>query len=238
METLRRVGFLAIVAALAAWLPGQAAAQQGSVSVDAHGGLSFPGGQLSSIQDPGPTGGLDVRYWLTDRVAVMAGGSVDLMSGADASELAVPTAGGLTPFLPAVDAPDITFINYFGGVTFQLTPLDETAWDVEVELGVGATTWDSDDFPAEVPAEFDIDEDGQAETFGAEQFTDLSLHPGVKVGYQVNERFNLFVRGRGNFAFPDEADTQRFAIFDEDIDPRGFEDFWNVPLSGGVSLTF
>jgi hypothetical protein len=238
METLRRVGFLAVVAALAAWLPGQAAAQQGSVSVDVHGGLSFPGGQLSEIQGPGPNAGLDVRYWLTDRVAVMGGGSVDLMSGADASELVVPTTGGLTPFLPAVDAPDVTFINYFGGVAFQLTPPGETAWDVEVDLGVGATTWDSDDFPEEVPEEFDIDEDGQLETFGAEKFTDLSLHPGVKVGYQVNERLNIFARGRGNFAFPDEVDTQRFAIFDEDIDGRGFEDFWNIPLSLGVNLTF
>lgn len=238
METLRRVGFVAIMAALVAWLPGQAAAQQGSVTVDAHGGFSLPGGELSNFQDGGPSAGLDVRYWITDRVAALVGGSLAFQSGTDGEDLVPPTIGGSPPFLPAVDAPDLDIFNYFGGFAFKLTPPGTTPWNVEVDVGVGGTTVDADDFPAAVPAELDLDGDGELETLETDQFTNVSIHPGVKVGYQINPRFNVFVRGRGNFTFPDEEDTQAFAVLDDEIDTRGFEDLWTVPVSGGVSITF
>lgn len=218
MQSLERVGSIVLFAALLVWLPGQAAAQQVGVNVDGHGGVALPASNLGDFQDLGPSFGLGFEYELADRVALRASGSLDLLKGAADEDISATFA-----------APDVSLFHYHGGIALRLSPPEATAWDVSVNLGVGATTVDSDDFPA-----------GAATPAGESSFsaTYFSLHPGLTIGYDVNEQVGVFVRGDGHFAFADGEETAVFGQFDTDIPDDGFEELWDVPVTAGLEVSF
>lgn len=221
METVRRVGLIAVAAALLAWLPGQAAGQDVGAAVDGWGGVAIPASNLSEFQDFGPSFGLGFEYLVTDRVFVRASGAADLHSGSDAEDLDGPP-GGLAP-------PDMTLIHFGAGVGVRLVPADASNWDVSLSVEAGGTSVTTDDFPegATLP---------EGETDYSETF--FAVSPGLRVGYVFADRFNLFFRSQPHFAFPESEDTEVFAQFDDDIPTGGFEDIWNLPVTAGLQVQF
>lgn len=221
METVRRLGFVAVAAALLAWLPGQADAQDAGVAIDGWGGVAFPASNLNQIQDLGPSFGLGVEYSLTDRVFVRASGAADLHSGADVEDLELP------PGEPG--PPDMTLFHFTAGAGADLVPRDVSNWSVAVSLEAGGTSVTTDDFPT-----------GATAPEGGPDFSEtyFTLSPGLRVGYVFADRFNLFVRSQPHFAFSDREDTAVFSQFDADVDAAGFEDIWNVPLTAGIQVRF
>lgn len=218
MQTLRRVGLLAAAAALVAWLPAQAAAQQVGFAVDGFGGVALPTSNVNDIQDLGPAFGLGLEYEVTDRVFVRGSGGVEMFSGSDAADLS-----------EQLDAPDMTYIHYGAGIGFRLSPPDETNWDVSVSVEAGGTSVSTDDFPA-----------GAVTPEGETDFSNtyFSISPGLRVGYLFADRFNLFFRSQPWFALADKEDTAVFAQFDEGIDADGFEDIYSLPVTAGVQVVF
>lgn len=218
MQTLRRVGLLAAFAALVAWLPTQAAAQQVGFAVDGFGGVALPTSNVNDFQDLGPAFGLGVEYEVTDRVAVRGSGGVEMFSGADAADL----SGGLA-------APDMTLIHFGAGLAFRLSPPDETNWDVSVSIEGGGTSVSTDDFP-----------EGAVTPEGETDFSNtyFSLSPGLRIGYLFGERFELFFRSQPWFALADSEDTAVFGQFDQSLPADGFEDVWSLPVTAGVQIGF
>lgn len=220
METVRRVGVLAVAAAILAWSPGQAEAQDVGVGVDAWGGIAFPASNLREFQDVGPSFGLGVEYLITDHLFVRGSGAVDLHNAKDADEMDGPP-GGLA-------APDVTLFHVTGGVGVNLAPA-ATNWDISVSIEAGGTSVTTDDFPAAAdprPSDGDFSE------------TYVTLSPGLRVGYLFAGRYNLFVRSQPHFTFADSEDTEVFTQFDADIPDGGIEDIWNVPVAGGIQIRF
>lgn len=218
MEYLRRLGLIAVMAALVAWLPGQAEAQQVGVAVDGFGGIAAPASDIGDFQKVGPSFGLGVEYMITDRFFVRGSGGLDMHRGQDADELSANFA-----------APDMTLFHYTAGVGARLSPPDETNWDVSLSLEAGGTSVSTDDFPdAATPPQDGPD-------FSATYFT---LSPGLRVGYIFNDRVNVFVRSQPHFAFADKDDTAVFTQFDVEVSDDGFESIWNVPATAGLQIHF
>lgn len=221
MEAVKSVGIAAVLAALLAWLPGQATAQEGTFAVDGHAGIAFPTSNIQNFQSIGPAFGLDFGYWISDRIQVRGSGALEMFSGKDAEDL--------KNTLGDVGAPDLTMFHVFGGFAFRLSPPEDTRWDVTASVGGGVSSVSSDDFPA-----------GSTPPTGESDFSEsyFSLHTGLKVGYDVNDQYTIFVRGDGHFAFADPEDTAVFTQFDQEIERGGFEDVWDVPVTAGVQIRF
>lgn len=218
MEYLRRLGLIAVMAALVAWLPGQADAQQVGVAVDGYGGIAVPASDIGDFQNYGPSFGLGVEYMVTDRFFVRGSGAMNLLRGQEEDEISALFA-----------APDMTLLHYTAGIGARLSPPDETNWDVSLSLEAGGTNVSTDDFPdAATPPEDGPD-------FSATYFT---LSPGLRVGYIFNDRVNVFVRSQPHFAFADTEDTAVFTQFDVEVADNGFESIWEVPLTGGLQVKF
>lgn len=231
MENLRRVGLIAVAAALLAWLPGQAEAQQAGFAVDGYGGIAIPAADVGEFEDFGPSFGLGVEYLVTDRVFVRGSGAVDLYTGRDAGEMDGPPGG--------LDAPDMTLIHFGAGLGFRLTPPDETAWDVSVSVEAGGTSVSTDDFPegATPPGQFPAEDEEPTDEIDFSE-TYFALSPALRVGYGFNERFGLFFRSQPWFAFSDNDRTAAFAQFDSDIPDGGFEDIWGLPFTASLKVNF
>lgn len=221
METVRRVGLIAVAAALLAWLPGQAEAQDVGAAIDGWGGIAIPASNIGEFQDFGPSFGLGFEYLVTDRLFVRASGSADLHSGTDADELDGPP-GGLA-------APDMTLLHFGAGAGVDLTPAGATNWDISVSLEAGASSVSTDDFPEGVTTP-------EGETDFSETY--FSMSPGLRVGYVFADRYNLFVRSQPHFVFADAEDTAVFGTFDSDVDNTGFGDIWNLPITAGLQVRF
>jgi hypothetical protein len=215
------VGIIAVAAALLAWLPGQAEAQDVGAAVDGWGGIAIPAADLGEFQDFGPSFGLGFEYLVTDRLFLRASGGADLHSGSDAGDLDGPPGG--------LDAPDVTLVHFGGGVGVRLTPPDETNWDISASLEAGGTSVTTDDFPA-----------GATPPEGATDFSEtyFSLSPGLRIGYLFGGRYNLFFRSQPRFALADAEDTAVFAQFDSNLDSGGFDSIWNLPLTAGLQVRF
>lgn len=234
METVRRLGFVAVAAALLAWVPGQADAQDTGVAVDGWGGLAFPASTMSDFQDGGPSFGLGLEYLLTDRVFVRGSGAVDLMTGRDAEELGSPGE---------LDAPDMTLFHYTAGLGVRLVPPEASNWDIALSLEVGATSISTDDFPAGAvpPGQF-VGDDEEATDEASFSATYLTFSPGLRVGYTIQDRFGVFLRSQPHFVQTDEDETAAFGQFAAaipgDLNNPGVEDLWNVPLTAGIQVRF
>jgi hypothetical protein len=195
--------------------PGAADAQQVDAkrfSVEPRAGIAIPAGDLSDVVDLGPGVGLGLSYRLTDRLAVRLDGDVDILSGLDAS--------GTGP-----EGPDFTIFHYGAGLQYALLDPSSNRWAVDVDLGVGASTFDVDEFVS----------DGEVIDFSETYFTTSG---GLQVGYDVAPNVNVFGRGQAYLMFADEEDTAVFSAFSPAADPAGFDTAWSIPVSVGVAIYF
>lgn len=221
METVRRVGFIAVAAALLAWLPGQAEAQDVGAAVDGWGGIAIPAANAGEFQDIGPSFGLGFEYLVADRLFVRASGAADLLRGSDAGDLDGPPGG--------LDAPDMTLFHFSAGLGVRLTPPDETNWDISASLEAGGSSVTTDDFP-----------EGTVTPEGETDFSEtyFSMSPGVRVGHVFADRYTLFFRSQPHFVFTDAEDTAVFSQFDSGIESGGFDNLWSLPITVGLQVQF
>ncbi len=201
----------ALIAALALVIPAPSVAQQ-NFSLEARGGVAVPASDLSDLLDVGPTFGLGFAYNLSSRIALRIDGDVDVLSGVEADG-----AG------PA--APDMNIFHYNAGLAASLVDPLRSSWNIDINLGGGASTFDSDSFQV----------GGTARDFSQTYFT---ANGGLRVGYDVSSNVNVFLGGQAYLMFTDEAETAVFAQLRSDIDPNGFDTAWTFPLTAGVALRF
>lgn len=213
------------LAALIAWLPAEAEAQQGNVFVEGRGGIGLGLGDVSELTEPGPTFGVDIGYWLADRLALTVGGDATLFQGEDADP-----DGGV-----AIDVPDMRMIHYTAGLQVRATPRDNP-FALRFGGGVGATTIDTDEFStaflAGLPLGVEPPEDGEFNT------TALTFQGNLSVGYDVSPRFSIFAGTRPYVALTDREETQFFHEAVDAVDERGFDTAWDLPIHAGVKVGF
>lgn len=213
------------LAALLAWLPAEAEAQQGNFFVEGRGGIGLGLGDVSELTEPGPTFGLELGYWLDDRLAVTVGGDATLFQGEDQD----PSEG------IAIDVPDIRMFHYTAGLQVRATPHDNP-FAVRFGGGVGATTIDTDQFPAAflagLPLGVEPPEDGEFHT------TEPTFQGNLSVGYDVSPRFSIFAGTRPYVALTDRQETQFFHEAVAAVDVRGFNTAWDLPVHAGVRVDF
>ncbi|MFW6088879.1 MAG: outer membrane beta-barrel protein [Gemmatimonadota bacterium] len=181
-------------------------------SIEPRAGIAIPAGDLSDVADAGPGLGLGLAYTLTDRLAVRLDGDVDILSGLDAT--------ATNP-----EGPDVTIWHYGAGLQYALLDPASSRWAVDVNLGIGASTFDVDEFSVGAST-IDVTE------------TYFTANGGLQVGYDVTPGVNVFGRGQAFLMFTDEDDTAVFSAFNPDIDPAGFDSAWSIPLSVGVAIYF
>lgn len=127
---LRAACALAAAAALAALAPLPGAAQN-PFGLEVRGGAGLPAFDLADRADPGYAVGLDLTHRLTDRVALLVGGDVEFLRGAQ------PEGTGLT-------LPDLTAWHYALGAEVQLLEPRTTYWRLGLGAGLGGSTYDAD----------------------------------------------------------------------------------------------
>lgn len=213
------------LAALLAWLPAQADAQEGDVYVEGRGGIGLGLGDVSELTEPGPTFGVEIGYWLEDRLALTVGGDASFLPGEDQAP-----AQGI-----AIDVPDMRYYHYTAGLQIAVTPR-ENPLSVRFGGGVGATTLQSDAFPASflggLPMGVEAPEDGEFDE------TRLSFQGTLSLGYDVSPRFGVFAGTRPYLTLIDRQETEFFHEAVSATDERGFETAWDLPLHAGVRVEF
>lgn len=231
--TTRRAGTATFVlAALLAWLPMQAEAQQERFFVEGRGGIAFGLGDVGFVTDPGPTFGADIGYWVHDRIAVTVGGDASLLTGADRDLSQDAAADGTRVF---IDVPDMDLYHYTAGLEILVTPR-ESPLEVRFGGGLGASTIQTDEFPSSFIA--GLPENVQAPEDGEFSQTDFTLDGRVQVGYDVSPRINVFAGTRAYLAFPSADETEFFHQAVEEADAQGFSTAWDLPLHAGVKIGF
>lgn len=176
-------------------------------TVDARGGIAIPMGDVADlpIEDTGPALGLGVGYYLSPRLAVRGEGSAELYTG------------------DFNTAPDVRFVHYNLGLEAQVTEPGQSPFAVIVNLGAGATAWDTDALGGS---------GGGPEEFRATYFT---VNGGLKLGYNFASNATVFVAGDWYQQFTDEEETQRLARVSPDLD-QGFDSASSVPLTLGFKF--
>ena len=172
----------------------------------------IPSGDLSDVADVGPSVGIGFGYRLTDRLTVRLDGDADILSGLDAS--------GSGP-----EGPDVTIYHYGAGLQYALLDTTSQRWTIDLQLGVGASTFDVDEFSLS----------GETVDFDETYFT---ANGGAQIGYDVTPSVSVFGRGQAYLVFTDEDDTAAFSAFSPDADPAGFDTALSIPLSVGVAIRF
>jgi hypothetical protein len=178
------------------------------VYVQSEGGISIPASQLGKLADAGPAVGAQLGYWLSPRVALRLGGQIDLLDGARVSE--------------SVVGPDLRLWHYSAGVEANLLP-SARRWSLFAGAGLGATTFDSDEF---------VVDPGVEDEFRETYFT---ADAGLRLGYLFSPRFTAFVGTRAFLSATDEEDTGRLAL----VDPTVLEPFgtaWTFPVTAGLTV--
>jgi len=198
---------LGFLAALAVVSPGYAAAQS-RLTVDARGGVAVPASDLADLFDVGPSFGAGLAYRLTPRVSLRLDGDVDILNGASG---------------PGGDGPDMNIYHYNAGVAVKLIGANTQGLNVDVNVGAGASTFNSDSFQV----------NGTVRDFSETYFT---TNGGVRVGYDVSRSLNVFVGGQAYLMVTDDADTAVFAQINPAADPNGFDTAWTFPVTAGVAL--
>lgn len=224
-KRIQRTAFSIALALLAAGLvaPQAVPAQDTGETwtFDARGGISFPAGDFEDLpfESVNPTAGVGATYWLSPRFGVQVSGDWELYLGDD-SELApgVTTEGG--------DAPDMNVYHYSAAFVVDLASAT-SPWDLQVNVGGGGTTYDSDEFSV-----------GGANAAALESFSETyaSASGGVKLGYDLSRAVNVFVGGQAYLAFPEEEDTGRLAQLSPEA--QTFDTAWTFPVLAGVKVEF
>lgn len=181
-------------------------------SIEPRGGVAVPAGDLSDVADVGPSVGIGFAYRLTNRLSVRVDGDADIFAGLDAD--------GSAP-----EGPDVTIFHYGAGAEYALLDPSANRWEINANVGAGASTFDVDEFSA----------DGSPVDFSETYFT---VNGGLQVGYDVTPTVNVFGRGQAYLMLTDEEDTAVFNAINPEIDPAGFDSAWSIPLSVGVAIRF
>lgn len=193
-----------------------------ALSVDARGGIAVPMGDLGDLADVGPTVGIGVAYRVSPRLSVRVDGDLDLYSGADfgATSAAQPSA------------PDMTLWHYSGGLQYDVTEPGSSGLSVSANVGAGATIVDTDPFvggPVENPETGEIEAD-----FNETYFT---ANGGVRIGYAVHDRVDVYGGAQWYVTFADEEHTAVFSALSP-TEANAFDRAYSVPLTLGVKLKF
>lgn len=204
LTTIAAFAFLGLV------LPGDASAQ-GKFSFAGQGGMAVAAGQVADLTDVGASVGGGVAYWITPRVAVRGDFDANLLPGHEGEA-------------PVPEAPDMNLLHYNGGVEVQLTDPQDSPWNVNVNVGGGATTIDTDQFQDNGGAPVDFNE------------TYLALNGGLGVGYDVNRNVAVFLDGQYYLTVTDEEDTAVFNAFTPDAEAEGFERASVFPVTLGLRI--
>lgn len=216
---------LAALMLMMAGMPAQADAQMSDFGPDSRfvievrGGGAFPLSDLGDVQDPGYTVGAGLGYQVNERITLRADGELSVLSAAD-----VP-AGGL-------ELPDMRLWHYTGGAEVAVLPAGNSPLSVSVNVGAGATTFDTDQFGEIVINP--VTENSEAD-FNEVYFT---ANGGLKVAYSVSPRVDVFAGGQAYLSFADEEDTAVFSEFTPDAPADGFDTVWSVPVHGGFRVHF
>lgn len=209
MHFATKLGALLATGAFLVGLPSPAAAQrhEHKVNVDGWGGVALPSGALDRVADVGAAFGGGLAWRFHPHFAVRGDVEVALLTEV--------STGGVQVYAP------MDLVHFNGGVeinfpepSYQHTPLT-----FSLNLGAGATRMQAD-ATAFVP------------TFEATYFT---LNSGMKIGYQVHEKVNVFARGALYLIVTDEDETAVFTGTPIPLD--AFSEAWSVPITLGVRLT-
>lgn len=182
-------------------------------TVESAAGITLPASSLGDIADPGPNVGLQLGYAVTRRLALNVIGDVDFLNGAGLS------AGA--------QAPDMRLWHYGAGLDASLLRPSGVArspkrWSLRANIGVGATTFDSDKFSV----------GAQERSFNHTYFT---TGGGLRLGYSVSSRLNTYISSRAYWMAMDKNHTEALAALDPDK-VRAFDSGWTFPVTAGFSL--
>lgn len=162
---LRRISLVFAVGGSLIGMP-SAADAQAPWSFQSRAGVGVPGGDLTDVANVGPSFGAGIARWLSDRIAIRADLDIDLLDGSG-------------------EVDDVTLYHYNAGVEIDLLQPQVTRWKLHGDLGLGATTLDS-----------------ELDRFSGSEFT---LNGGLSLGYAVSSRVRLFGGGRLYLMFTDET---------------------------------
>lgn len=185
------------------------------LTLDGHGGVTIPTGDLSSFEEPGASLGLRAGYHLNPRFEVRANiGSEFFQEGVN------QTTGA--------PIPDVQLYSFTGGVDYEISAPEESRWDLSVSAAAGLTNLNTDTIRT-----------------GTELSEFSSTYPsagaGFTFGYDVSEEamphVEFFVSGEGRFVFADEEETSRFDPFSDDLS-GGMSTITTWPVQAGISLKF
>lgn len=242
----RTFGAILAMAAVLAWLPMQAQAQQeGRFYFEGRGGVGLSGGDIDALQDIGPAFGGQFGYWISDRVALTVGGDVNLLRGRDADfQEAFPGSDSLdadgNPVFPDevfINTPDITTFHYVAGAELLVTA-PESPFEVRWGAGGGLATLTADQLEEPLPEGFTLPTGATLPEDGEYDETTVSLYTDLKLGYDVSPRFNIFAGVRPYLSFPDSDQTAFFHGVAEQADGQGFDTAWTFPTFAGVKIGF
>lgn len=213
MKGVRHTVALLAAAGLLIAAPASAGAQ--GFTLDGHGGVTIPTGDLSSFEQPGASLGIRGGYHLNPRFEVRANIGAELFQEGVNQTTGAPV-------------PDFQLYSFTGGVDYAVTPPEESRWDVSVNAAVGLTNVNTDTIRT-----------------GTELSEFSSTYPsagaGVTFGYDVSEEAvphaEFFVSAEGRFVFSDEEETSRFDPFSDDLS-GGMGTITTWPVEVGISLKF
>lgn len=199
---------LALVAAGMLTVLALPASAQQKFAVDGQGGIAMPAGRLADVTDLGPNFGLQVSYRLRPALAINLFGDLDLLSG---DELAA-----------GVTAPDFRLWHYGLGLHADMLPRRMQKWSLGGSLGIGATTFASDEF-------------GPTAARDTYKHTYFTTSGGLRLGYSVTPNVTTFVGGKAYFMITDEKDTEALAALDPDR-IKTFGSAWTFPVTAGLNV--
>jgi len=209
VKTLKLTAALTFAALLAIGTPNTVRAQS-RFSVEGRGGVAIPASDLADLEDVGASFGVGLAYDLSSRVALRIDGDVDILSGADSG-------------VSGSSAPDLNIFHYGAGFAVRLVDPGASRWNFDVNIGAGASTFDSDTFSA----------NGVSQDFSETYFT---TNGGLRVGYDLSSSVNIYASGQAYLMFTDDADTAVFSQVSSEVDPSGFDTAWTIPLTAGLAI--
>lgn len=203
--------WLAVIAAvgLIVGTRGDLGAQdRGTVAFQGRGGVAVPVGDFADVTGPGLTLGTGVAYWIGPRLAIRAEGSVSLLPGKGSEG-------------PGSERPGLDLFHYGAGLQLQLTDPELSRFHFLVNVGAGATLFDSEDLPG-AGAEAELTE------------TYFTVSGGLGVGLDIASGLSLVMDGQWYLAFTDEEDT---AVLTSVPEPgEGFDRASVLPIRLGLRI--
>lgn len=178
--------FMAAAALLA--LPGALLAQDVSrADLEAEAGVALPVGDLGKFADPGLGVGVGGAFWVHDNVALRADADFAGLSG-EAADEGLADEGA---------TPGMNLLHYGVGVEFDIPGRGSPSlWEFQLNVGVGGTTLDTDDFLDTVAAD---EEQDITRTYP-------NVNGGILLGRRVAENLSINLRGQVFWTFSDDVD--------------------------------